>query len=652
MALERQVRAKIAAKRNPEQEREAQEWIESILGKKFPPGEAFEDVIKDGQVLCHLMNKISPGAISKINTTGGQFKMMENINAFQKALKDYGVADVDVFQTVDLWEKKDIAQVVTTLFALGRTTYKHPEWNGPYLGPKPADECKREFTEEQLRAGLCGKLLDSTNCTEHEGELFCKVCHGRKFGPKGYGFGGGAGTLSMDQGEHLKSSELTISNATSAKPVNGLWTRRFIAMVLIARYIVEQWHKECFKCANCSKRLDSVNCCEGPDKDIYCKVCYGKRFGPKGYGYGQGGGALQSDCYANGDAAPRTTVVDTAIIKAPPGKGCPRCGGVVFAAEQVLAKGREWHRKCYKCHDCSKTLDSIIACDGPDKDVYCKTCYGKKWGPHGYGFACGSGFLQTDGLTFQNLQIGGNKTPNIYPNVDVGRIDLEILFDKLIRKELKMRECLKVKGLEESFSSREDEISASRPFYNPDTTAIKAPAGQGCPRCGGMVFAAEQQLAKGTMWHKKCFNCAECHRPLDSMLACDGPDKEIHCRACYGKLFGPKGFGFGHTPTLVSTNGDHAPSYIDAKPQVGQKRTDGNGCARCGYPVYAAEQMISKNRVWHKRCFSCAECHRSLDSTNLNDGPDGDIYCRGCYNRNFGPKGVGFGMGAGTLTMA
>jgi hypothetical protein len=28
---------------------------------------------------------------------------------------------VDVFQTVDLWEKKDIGQVTTTLFALGRT---------------------------------------------------------------------------------------------------------------------------------------------------------------------------------------------------------------------------------------------------------------------------------------------------------------------------------------------------------------------------------------------------------------------------------------------------------------------------------------------------------------------------------------------------
>lgn len=46
-----------------------------------------------------------------------------------------------------------------------------------------------------------------------------------------------------------------------------------------------------------------------------------------------------------------------------------------------------------------------------------------------------------------------------------------------------------------------------KPFYNPDTTSIKAPKGQGCPRCGGAVFAAEQQLAKGTVsWNLKSFN--------------------------------------------------------------------------------------------------------------------------------------------------
>jgi len=100
----------------------------------------------------------------------------------------------------------------------------------------------------------------------------------------------------------------------------------------------------------------------------------------------------------------------------------------------------------------------------------------------------------------------------------------------------------------------ETQISQLRPFYNPNTTSIKAPEGQGCPRCGGMVYAAEQQLAKGTMWHKKCFNCSQCHRPLDSILACDGPDKEIYCKACYGKNFGPKGFGYGHSPTLFSAS--------------------------------------------------------------------------------------------------
>ncbi|KAL0273228.1 UNVERIFIED_CONTAM: hypothetical protein PYX00_005957 [Menopon gallinae] len=459
-----------------------------------------------------------------------------------------------------------------------------------------------------FKCGMCNKMLDSTNCAEHEGELYCKTCHARKYGPKGYGFGGGAGCLSMDTGDHLQrnghqyGTNAVLDSRTIARAPEGEGCPRCGGYVYAAEQMLARgrsWHRECFKCGECSKRLDSVNCCEGPDKDIYCKVCYGKKFGPKGYGYGQGGGALQSDSsLVNGVSyAPRTTVIDTAKIKAPPGKGCPRCGGVVYAAEQVLAKGREWHIKCFKCRDCTKTLDSIIACDGPDNDVYCKTCYGKKWGPHGYGFACGSGFLQTDGLT-------------------------------------------------------EEEIQAMKPYYNPDTTSIPAPKGQGCPRCGGAVFAAEQQLAKGTMWHKKCFNCADCHRPLDSVLACDGPDREIYCKSCYGKKFGPKGFGYGHTPTLVSTSGESTINYPESRPTAGRRGSGSNDCPRCGFVVYAAEQMISKNRVWHRICFVCAVCRKSLDSTNLNDGPDGEIYCRGCYGRKFGPKGVGYGLGAGTLSMA
>ena len=50
---------------------------------------------------------------------------------------------------------------------------------------------------------MCNKLLDSTSVAEHGAELYCKFCHGRKFGPKGVGFGQGAGTLSTDTGERF-----------------------------------------------------------------------------------------------------------------------------------------------------------------------------------------------------------------------------------------------------------------------------------------------------------------------------------------------------------------------------------------------------------------------------------------------------------------
>lgn len=50
---------------------------------------------------------------------------------------------------------------------------------------------------------VCGKNLDSTTVAVHMDEVYCKACYGKKYGPKGYGYGQGAGTLSMDKGESL-----------------------------------------------------------------------------------------------------------------------------------------------------------------------------------------------------------------------------------------------------------------------------------------------------------------------------------------------------------------------------------------------------------------------------------------------------------------
>ena len=42
----------------------------------------FEDVLKNGVVLCRLINKIQPNSIKRIKESGTAFQLMENIQAY------------------------------------------------------------------------------------------------------------------------------------------------------------------------------------------------------------------------------------------------------------------------------------------------------------------------------------------------------------------------------------------------------------------------------------------------------------------------------------------------------------------------------------------------------------------------------------------
>lgn len=64
--------------RNKEQEEEVLTWISAVLGEPLPKG-AYEDILKDGVVLCKLINKLAPGSVKKIQEKGTNFQLMENI---------------------------------------------------------------------------------------------------------------------------------------------------------------------------------------------------------------------------------------------------------------------------------------------------------------------------------------------------------------------------------------------------------------------------------------------------------------------------------------------------------------------------------------------------------------------------------------------
>lgn len=94
-------------------------WIFAVLGEKVPAGQ-YEDILKDGIVLCKLANKLTPGAIKKIQERGTNFQLMENVQRFQAAIKKYGVPEEEIFQTADLFERRNIPQVTLCLYSLGR----------------------------------------------------------------------------------------------------------------------------------------------------------------------------------------------------------------------------------------------------------------------------------------------------------------------------------------------------------------------------------------------------------------------------------------------------------------------------------------------------------------------------------------------------
>ncbi|XP_044772279.1 cysteine and glycine-rich protein 1 isoform X1 [Neomonachus schauinslandi] len=183
--------------------------------------------------------------------------------------------------------------------------------------------------------------------------------------------------------------------------------------------------------------------------------------------------------------------------------------------------------------------------------------------------------------------------------------------------------------------------------------------GKKCGVCQKTVYFAEEVQCEGSSFHKSCFLCMVCKKNLDSTtVAVHG--EEIYCKSCYGKKYGPKGYGYGQGAGTLSTDkGEslgikheeapgHRPTTNPNASKFAQKIGGSERCPRCGQAVFAAEKVIGAGKSWHKSCFRCAKCGKGLESTTLAD-KDGDIYCKGCYAKNFGPKGFGFGQGAGAL---
>lgn len=79
----------INSKYSDELAQESLEWIREITGEQINVSgdmENFYEVLKDGVLLCKLINCVKAGSVKKVNESKMAFKCMENINGNKKKM--------------------------------------------------------------------------------------------------------------------------------------------------------------------------------------------------------------------------------------------------------------------------------------------------------------------------------------------------------------------------------------------------------------------------------------------------------------------------------------------------------------------------------------------------------------------------------------
>jgi len=127
---------------------EVKQWMEAIMEEQYAD---FFDDIRDGVELCKLLNKIKPDLISakKFKKSKIVFVARTNIQLFIEGCKKLGIPETDCFETRDLFDQQNLANVVQTMYAVSAISRKH-NFQGPFIGKKYAEANKRNFTAEQL----------------------------------------------------------------------------------------------------------------------------------------------------------------------------------------------------------------------------------------------------------------------------------------------------------------------------------------------------------------------------------------------------------------------------------------------------------------------------------------------------------------------
>lgn len=128
--------------------------VEAMEGTLLEKEKSLCRILKDGVLLCCLVNKIFPGAVSNMHmvepsrpdhTNGGDFspshvraraKSVENVSSFLQGCVQMGLPNHSLFNSTDLIEGNEPHRVVVGIHNIGRLCHIVDGYQGPCLGKR------------------------------------------------------------------------------------------------------------------------------------------------------------------------------------------------------------------------------------------------------------------------------------------------------------------------------------------------------------------------------------------------------------------------------------------------------------------------------------------------------------------------------------